>query len=420
MKIIVKHLPLFGSICQIEDFLNANKRLGVKYEIPSVREKYEFIKNVLWAIGYNGLSRSDKHIVFCYIACLANYSNSQIKRLVKKWRQGKLFYNPTKQRNKFARKYFPSDIALLIQTDVLHDCISGEATSVILKREFNFFGRTEYGNISNISVPHIYNIRNKNVQYNSSEAKFHKRTQAVSSSIGIRQKPRPDGRPGYLRIDTVHQGDRAMNKGVYHINIVDEVTQFELIATIPNISQQFLEPVIMELLKQFPFVIYEFHSDNGSEFINRTVAKLLNKLHIQMTKSRSRQTNDNALIESKNGGIIRKIYGRNFIAKHWATKINEFNRKYVNIYLNYHRPCGFSEDVTDKRGKIKKHYNQWLTPYEKLKSLENAEQYLKPEFSFAELDKIAKAKSDNQFAMEMNKEKSKLFKLINKNNQPPE
>ena len=419
MKIIVKHLPLFGSICQIEDFLNANKRLGVKYEIHSVREKYEFIKNVLLAIGYNGLSRSDKHIVFCYIACLANYSNSQIKRLVKKWRQGKLFYNPTKQRNKFARKYFPSDIALLIQTDVLHDCISGEATSVILKREFNFFGRTEYGNISNISVPHIYNIRNKNVQYNSSEAKFHKRTQAVSSSIGIRQKPRPDGRPGYLRIDTVHQGDRAMNKGVYHINIVDEVTQFELIATIPNISQQFLEPVIMKL-KQFPFVIYEFHSDNGSEFINRTVAKLLNKLHIQMTKSRSRQTNDNALIESKNGGIIRKIYGRNFIAKHWATKINEFTRKYVNIYLNYHRPCGFSEDVTDKRGKIKKHYNQWLTPYEKLKSLENAEQYLKPEFSFAELDKIAKAKSDNQFAMEMNKEKSKLFKLINKNNQPPE
>lgn len=402
----------------MEEFLNTNQELGVKYEILSKKDKYEFIKNSLLLIRYNQLAKKDKRVVMRYFKYLTGYSKSQIKRLVLKWRQGKLFFNPTRKRNKFARKYFPSDIKLLIKTDVLHECLSGEATKAILEREFKVFGRMGYGNISNISSSHIYNIRNKNRQYNSSEAKFFKHTEARNNSIGIRKKPAPNGRPGYLRIDTVHQGDLGLNKGVFHINIVDEVTQYELIATVPNISKKFLEPVIKELLRLFPFKIIVFHSDNGTEYVNRTVAKLLNELHIEMTKCRSRQTNDNALVESKNGSVIRKMFGRNFIAKRWAEVMNRFNRKYLNIYLNYHRPCAFATDKVDKRGKIKKKYETWMTPYEKFKSLYDAEQYLKPEFSFELLDKIAREKSDNQFAEEMRKQKSKLFKLILKNNLP--
>lgn len=414
----MKHLPLFGSISQMEEFLNTNKELGVQYEIISKRDKYEFIKNSLWAVKYNSLNKKDKHTVFRYLKYLSSYSKAQLKRLVRKWRQGKLFYHPSRQRNKFALKYFPSDIALLIKTDVWHECLSGEATRKILKREFGVFGRIEYGNISNISAAHIYNIRNKNRQYNSSQAKFYKRTEATQTNIGIRRKPEPNGQPGYLRVDTVHQGDYLGNKGVYHINIVDETTQYELIATVPNISKQFLKPVIEELLKLFPFQIHEFHADNGSEFINQTVVEILNGLHIELTKSRSRHTNDNALVESKNGSVVRKIFGSNFIAKRWAEAINLFNRKYLNIYLNYHRPCAFATGEPDRRGKIKKHYNNWLTPYEKFKSLPNAEQYLKPNFNFAELNKIAGRLSDNQFAEEMGREKQKLFKLINENNRP--
>lgn len=420
MKITMKHLPLFGSISQMEEFLNTNKELGVQYEIISKKDKYEFVKNSLWAINYNRLDKKEKHSVLGYIKYLTGYSKTQLKRLVKKWRQGKLFYNPAQKRSRFAKKYFPSDIKLLIQTDILHECLSGEATRKILKREFEVFSRIEYGNISHISSSHIYNIRNKNQQYNTSEAKFFKQTDPVQTNIGIRRKPEPDGKPGYLRVDTVHQGDMAGNKGVYHINIVDEVTQYELIATVPNISKQFLKPVIEELLKLFPFHVFEFHADNGSEFINRTVVEILNRLHIELTKSRSRHSNDNALVESKNGSIIRKIFGRNFIAKRWAKEINEFDKKYLNIYLNYHRPCGFAVLRADRKGKIRKNYDIWMTPYEKLKSLDNPEQYLKPEFSFAALDEIARKKSDNQFAEDMRKEKTKLFKMISRNNKPEE
>ena len=405
----MKHLPL-GSISQIDKFLKDNKE--VELEIIYVKEKYEFIKVVLLKNRYRNLSKKDKHLVLKYLKFFTRYSKGHLKKLIKKWKRGLLFYNPTRNRNKFSFKYQPSDIALLIKTDLAHRCLSGPATKGILEREFEVFGRTEYENISKISIAHIYNIRNNNLQYESSKAKFFKRTQAVQTNIGIRRKPEPNGKPGYLRVDTVHQGDLNGKKGVYHINLVDEITQFEMIATIPQICELYLKPVVKEILKLFPFVIHEFHSDNGSEFINHAVVEMLNKLHIKLSKSRSRHSNDNALVESKNGSIIRKFYRRNFINKKYAELINNFNKEYLNIYLNYHRPCGFAENIIDLRGKIKKKYNKWIIPYEKLKSLKNAKQYLKPEFSFDELDKIAYAKSDNDFAEEMMKEKYKLFKKI--------
>ena len=76
-----------------------------------------------------------------------------------------------------------------------------------------------------------------------------------------------------------------------------------------RILEAYLEPVLATMLSQFPFILHGFHSDNGSEFINQTVAKLLNKLMIQQTKSRPRHSNDNGLAETKNGAIIRKHMG---------------------------------------------------------------------------------------------------------------
>ncbi|MEK7561219.1 MAG: hypothetical protein AAB539_04695 [Patescibacteria group bacterium] len=125
-------------------------------------------------------------------------------------------------------------------------------------------------------------------------------------------------------------------------------------------------------------------------------------------------TIDNALVESKNGSIIRKLYGRNHIPVRYATLINEFNRNYFNHYLNYHRPCGFAEEYADARGKIKKRYRQWMTPYDKLKSLQSPEQYLKEGITFAQLDAIASSESDNAYAEKMNKAKVDLFKKLKK------
>lgn len=215
-------------------------------------------------------------------------------------------------------------------------------------------------------------------------------------------------------MDSVHQGDRDGEKGVYHINLVDEVTQWELVGCVPQITDEYMEPLLEALLGALPFNVINFHSDNGGEYINRTIEKVLKRLLIKQTKSRSRKSTDNALVEGKNGAVIRKHMGRNFIDKSRAGEINEFYMNYFNIYLNFHRVCLYATDYVDKRGKIRKKYNQTFVPYERFKSLKNADQYLKEGTTFAMLDEIAYAKSDNEFAEEMKKAKSKLENLTQK------
>ena len=229
--------------------------------------------------------------------------------------------------------------------------------------------------------------------------------------IGERRKPQPDGQPGFLRVDSVHQGDLEKEKGVYHINLVCEVTQWEIIGCVEKISEYFLEPLLEDLLAQFPFVILNFHSDNGSEYINKTVAKLLNKLLAKQTKSRSHHSGDNALAECKNGWVIRKQIGYSHIPKQYASLINQFYKNYLNPYLNFHRPCGYATIIEDlkKKGKLKKVYKTYLTPHEKFLSLPDFKQYLKPEITPEFLENLSKEKSDNECAAAMQKEKQELF-----------
>jgi len=202
---------------------------------------------------------------------------------------------------------------------------------------------------------------------------------------------------------------------VYHINAVDCVTQYEGVATCERISEIFLIPVLEALLQSFPFTILGFHTDNGSEYINQFVAKLLNKLLIEeQTKSRSRHSNDNAQAESKNGAIVRKHLGYSHIPQRFAVQVNAFCRDYLNPYINFHRPCLFAETITDAKGRQRKRYPYTLmmTPYEKLKSLPHAEQFLKPRISFDQLDTQACAMSDNAAAERLNNARAILFKTI--------
>jgi len=407
MNIIMKDIQM-QSVEEMESFLQGNQ--NASFLVETRKDKYDFIGQTLVQFNYKKARRKDKKTLFLYLAKITGYSRVQMKRLIKEWKEKGLKARPReKNKTSFQRKYKAEDIALLIKTDIAHKTINGKATKEILKREFGVFKKENYKNICGISSSHIYNIRNNSNQYLSSESIKYSKTVPTGVNIGERGKPRSDGKPGYLRVDSVHQGDLNGEKGVYHINLVDETVQWEIVGCVEKISEQFLEELLEYLLDQFPFRIINFHSDNGSEYINKVVAKLLNRLLVRQTKSRPRHCNDNALVEGKNGSIIRKHMGRNHIKQKNAPDINEFYQKYFNMYLNYHRPCGFATDYVDSKGKIKKKYNVYMTPYAKLRSIENAEQYLKEGVSFAELDKIAYAESDNDFAEKMKKEKERVF-----------
>jgi len=396
------------TVPQIQAFLKIDT--AIKFKSVSKKEKYAWINEVLTKFKYFSLKKKDKGIVRDYIVKMTGLSQSQADRIIKRKRDfGKVFLSSS-ARHRFPKKYSPTDIALLIKTDNAQERLSGPATKTILKREHEIFNKKEYRNISQISIAHIYNLRATN-QYRSHCLTI-KKTQSSKIPIGERRKPEPCGSPGFLRVDSVHQGDYGKQKGVYHINITDETTQWELVGAVEKVSEYYLETLLTDLIEQFPFKIINFHSDNGSEYINKVVAKLLNKLLIQQTKSRARHCNDNALAECKNGAVIRKHMGYIHIPRHFASAISQFYKRYFNVYLNYHRPCGFATIITDKKGKEKKVYRQedYQTPYEKLKSLENAKKYLKDGISFEQLDKIAYAMSDNDFAEKMQKTKQELFK----------
>jgi len=213
-------------------------------------------------------------------------------------------------------------------------------------------------------------------------------------------------------VDTVHQGDFNGEKGVYHINMVDAVLQWEIVLCVETISEAHLAPILEIALGLFPFLIVNFHSDNGSEYINAVVAKLLNKLLIEQTKSRSNRTNDNALVEGKNGSVIRKHMGHWRIEQKHAPSINEFYHEYFNPYLNFHRPCGFATVTVDAKGRRRKKYRTYQTPYERLKSLDNAERYLREGLTFEALDAIAARQTDNESAALMQAARNRIFKKI--------
>jgi len=409
MNIIMKNVT-FANMGEVRDFLSGNKER--KFEIASREDKYKFVTDTLVTLSYRTLRKKDKGVVKECIEKITGYGGQQIKRLIKKWKKKGLRFCKRKRIGATIPKYTAKDIALLIKTDVAHKTPNGYAVRELLKREFLFFGKEEYQTIAGISVSHIYNIRKNKKQYLSSEAVKYSKTVPTAVPIGERRKPKPNGIPGFLRVDSVHQGDFEGEKGVYHVNVVDEVTQMEVVGCIENITDEFMIPLLEKLIEQFPFIIQNFHSDNGSEYINRQVAAMLERLRIKQTKSRPRHSNDNGLAETKNGAVIRKHIGRNHIPKKNAPAIETFYEEYFNPYLCFHRMCAFATEYTDKRGKIRKKYETYMTPYERLKSVPNAEQYLKPGVSFERLDKIAYAQSDNDFAGSMEKAKKEVLKNL--------
>ncbi len=399
------------TLAQLQAFLDGTTAIAFAV---AADERYDFIARTIRRFGYGRLKRANKAVVLRFLERVSGYSRQQITRLVKRGSERcKLIKRYQGSRTSFARTYTGSDVLLPAHTDTLHGTLSGLATKKLMERAYLVFGEVRYQRLATISVGHLYNLR-KSTGYQRQRQVWTK-TRPVSVPIGERRAPAPNNRPGYLRVDTVHQGDLDGIKGVYHINAVDCVTQCEGVATCERISEAFLIPVLEELLLSFPFGILGFHSDNGSEFINAPVVKLLNKLLVEeQTKSRSRHSNDNAQAESKNNAIVRKHLGYSHIPQHLASLVNTFCRDYLNPYINFHRPCLFAETITDAKGKERKKYSyeNMNTPYEKFKSLPDAVKFLKPGITFEQLDAQAAKMSDNDAALAMNNARRILFQTI--------
>lgn len=401
------------TLAQVRRFLEATTEVEFR-GCGQDEERYRHIEAVLRRFGYGALGRADKGLIRRYLARTTGYSRQQLTRLIKRALAGPLKKAYRTPASGFARRFTEADLALLAQTDALHGTLSGPATRHLMARALSLYGDVRYARLATISVAHLYNLRAR-AGYTERRRCWTK-TQASTVRIGARRAPAPEGRPGFIRIDSVHQGDQDGIKGLYHINAVDCVTQWELVATCEKISEAYLLPVIETLLAAFPFLVLGFHADNGSEYINHTVAELLEKLRVEFTKSRPRRSNDNGLIETKNGAVVRKHLGYAHIPQRFASQVNAFCAEHLNPYVNFHRPCLFAEELIDKKGKIRKRYPLRLvmTPLEKLAQIDRLERFLKPGITLAALQREATRLSDNEAAARLNQARQQLFVSIHK------
>ena len=393
---------------QIREFLRSSG--PIEFTGQNRAELYEWVQRVLVGQEYAAQGKMRRGAIRAYLSKVTGLSLAQVTRLIRQYRREGVVKAAAYRRRRFPVKYQRRDIALLAEVDRAHDWLSGPATVRILKREHERFGKAEFARLAELSVAHLYNLR-RGAGYRKMAARWEP-TRPGAIAIGERRRPDPQGRPGFLRIDSVHQGDWEGVKGVYPINAVDAATQWQVVGCVGRIGEGYPLPVLEAMLHRFPFRILGFHSDNGSEYVNYEVAKLLKSLLIEFTRSRANRTQDNALVEGKKGAVIRKHMGYGHIAAEHAEAVRKFYTAHLNPYLNFHRPCGFATVSLDARGKRRRRYKRedYATPYEKLKSLEEAERYLKPEASLAQMEKTAQKMSDTECARKMTAAKAQLLR----------
>lgn len=392
---------------EMREFEQSNRKLRFKAEDREAL--YGLVERVLKNQRYSKLKKSERGVVRRFLVRVSGLSRAQMARLIRRWMADRQIRPQEPVRRCFPVRYQAEDIALLSQVDGAHEDLSGPAVRRILWREYTVYGNGEYERLAEISVSHLYNLR-RSQRYRNLRVKV-EHTRASQLAIGERRKPDPQGEPGFLRVDTVHQGHRDGQPGLYHINAVDTVTQWQVVGCVETIAERHLLPVLEAMLHQFPFRIRGFHCDNGSEFINHTVAHLLEKLRVEFTKSRAYRTTDNALVEGKNGAVVRKQIGYGAIEAHHAESFQKFYTKYLNPYVNYHRPCGFAQIKTLARGRHRRIYpvDDYRTPFEKLASLPNWEKHLKPGVTAEGLEQRARQISDTEAARQMQKAKQVLL-----------
>jgi hypothetical protein len=327
--IVTLHTQKLKTLAQVQAFVSSNE--AISFTLTDRVAAYGWMADTLKQFHYARCSRVDKGVLRQYLCKVTGFSRAQVARCIRQFTEGGVIQDRRRApAMPFVRRYTTEDIRLLAEMDVLHGTVSGTTTRKLCERAFKVYRDARFERLASISNGHLYNLR-KHPTYQSKRGAFDK-TRPTQVNIGERRKPAPDGCPGYLRVDSVHQGDLDGIKGLYLVNAVDEVTQFQAVFAVERISEAYLLPVLEAMMDAFPFVIRSFHSDNGSEYINYKVATLLEKLRIEQTQSRSRQTNDNALAESKNASTVRKYLGYSHIPQHHASQVNTFCRGTLALF----------------------------------------------------------------------------------------
>lgn len=396
---------------KVKAFMKGNQ--DAEFGFTNTAARRVWIVQTLDTLKYEGLDNPGKGLVVRYICRVTGYSRQQVTRQIRQWRDtGSVVDGRGRPKKPFATVYTPQDMAMLAKMDDWHQSPSGPVMRKLCERAYLVHEDASFERLAGISPSHVSNQR-RSRSYMRLRGTLDK-TRSTRVAIGERRVPRPAGRPGFVRVDSMHFVDLGGGKGLYLINRVDEVTQFEHMIAVPRLNEQYVLPALQELMRSFPFHILGFHVDNGSEYVNYSVDALLKKMPVELTKSRPRCSNDNGLVESKNGTVIRKYLGHEHIPASKTVEVNDFLKEHLCPYLNFHRPCSFPVVELDDKGRQTRRYplESLMTPLDKLRSIEKVTEYLKPGVTLELLNQRMLERSANQVARQLGKARDKLFQSI--------
>lgn len=404
------------TIEQIRQFLSASAPI----EFSAAGEdggRYAHISRVLKRFDYPRCSRADRGLLRGYLQHTSGYSRAQIARLIAHWQGNRLAVVPLVKRyraprTRFARRYTAEDVRLLVEMDKAHEDLCGPAIVHLLRRAWREYGDARYERLAGLSASHLYNLRGLSgtahpVHADPFGEERHRRAQGAGAAGAGRlcaHRHRPSRRRGWHQGGVSHhlrrRGDAVAGRGLCAghqrgLSVAGAGTGSGAV----------------------PVRGAGLSFDNGSEYINHQVAKLLEKLRIEQTKSRSRHSNDNALAESKNASVVRKHMGYAHIPQEYANAVNAFYRETFNPWLNLHRPCLFATDLVSPKGKVVKRYRpkDVKTPLEALALLEmQGLAMLRTGVTLNALHAQARSQADLTATQAMQQAKSALFASFEK------
>jgi hypothetical protein len=179
--------------------------------------------------------------------------------------------------------------------------------------------------------------------------------------------PWDERKPGFFEIDTVHHcGDRDAGEFCLTLDATDVASGWVELRPLLNKAQKWVMEALPDIQSSLPFPLLGIDSDNGSEFINKTLLAWCDSHRITFTRTRPYKKNDNCFVEQKNLRCVRNYVGyRRFDtpAEHQAL---------AGVYaalcplLNYFLPTGKLIDKQRVGSRVRKVYDQPMSPYQRL------------------------------------------------------
>ncbi len=385
--------PVPETLEQVRKFLDGAGAPDL--EISTRADAYSFTEETARRFDYARLGKADKGALRLFLCRVTGRSRAQVTRLLRQYRtSGQVADRRAGPRRPFSRRYTSADIELLAEVDALHGTLSGPATRRLCARAFHLFGDRPFERLAGISNGHLYNLR-RTLGYRRCRGTL-PWIPTCPVPFVRRWRVQPFRQPGHLRVVAVRPRELKALRGLYHLELVDEVTMFRFVASVERLDAPCLAPVLQDLLEAFPFAIRSFHSGHGSGQGDAGVAALLQALYADGVARACRGAGSVPVASSR--GLTRRVNG--------------FTRNVLVPYLNYHRLRFFPVEQVDGTGRVRRCYRDLdvMTPYERLKSLPEAAACLRPGVTFARLDAVATAVSDSEAARTVNEAGIRLFR----------